>query len=618
MIRPSDLKNVCLVSKQFHELAVRPLYRNVSLDLGSDNDNRLSSFLRPGNKGLKHIRQLRLYLAETTDRCNQERQAQFATRMILEFLPEDILEEFRCVSKLGIAQDTQDQRGADEWGIPTRQRRGADANSYHRNSWCPWKAFSAETLLLLYKRQRKMRWLEVMDLDRDVLPDLKKAVKTTSTMFQNTRKLALYPENRDTLNLSGYFLEKCKDKVEELIVHCNFSDLGGSNVPNNRELNDSATEPGLLSRTIFASMMPFEKCEPLKNLTSLRLHRISLRHCADTWCKFINFQQLEHLRLYHCAGADTLLGQLSKSSNLPKTLKVLELQHRDNSDNEALLALDGFLCLVSGLRDMVIDLENTKALPAAAGIVRHGKTLELLSVHCAGSDNHSTTSITSDTETEELVWDAEDFEKICKACKDLEQLSCAWPSTSLIRKPSSEWRHYETCVLELRNMVTLHITTWPTNKPSTQLLPREVYETLLRTLAQRMFEFAVNGKKATSNTGADSSDEEDNAAESTAQDSDNLVRPSKLRLIAFGTSDRIYEREDSKNQIIYLNSSAINAEGKSVPHAVNLGWCLRQYVEPRSEVLDFVLHNYHLPVSDYHASTGRRHPPAGWDDEDDI
>jgi hypothetical protein len=31
-----------------------------------------------------------------TDRCNQEQQATFATRMLLEFLPENILEEFRC------------------------------------------------------------------------------------------------------------------------------------------------------------------------------------------------------------------------------------------------------------------------------------------------------------------------------------------------------------------------------------------------------------------------------------------------------------------------------------------------------------------------------------------
>ncbi|GIZ48311.1 hypothetical protein CKM354_001137800 [Cercospora kikuchii] len=589
--RPSDLKNACLVSKKFHAIAVRSLYRNVALDLGGDHDTRLSSFLNPRNIGLQHIRQLRLYLAESADRCNQERQAQFATRMILEFLPEDVLEEF---------------------------------------SWCPWKAFAADTLLLLYKRQRKMKWLEVMDLDRDVLPELKKMAKTTGAMFQHTRKLALYPENRDTLALSGFFLEKCREQLEELIVHCNFSDLGGPSVPDGSELNDSATEPGLLSRTVFSSLMPFDTCEPLKNLTSLRLHRISLRYCADTWCKFINFQQLENLRLYHCAGADTLLGQLSKSRNLPKTLKVLELQHRDNTDNEALLALDGFLCLVSGLRDMVIDLENVKSLPAAAGIVRHSKTLELLSVHCA-TENHPGNSMTSDCDNEELVWSTEDFDKICRACKDLEQLSCAWPSTSLIRSPAPDWKRFESSAAVLRKMVTLHITTWPNNKPSTQLLPRMVYESLLQNLAQRMFELAADGRDKGMPPVVESidSDDEDDlpilpSGNTSSSAPDATVTPSsRLRLIAFGVSDRIYEREDSKNQVIFLKSFAADAEGKHRPHAVPVGWCLRQYIEPRSEVLDFVLHrssdrDAHPPVSDYLSGTGRlRHTTGGWGDERD-
>ncbi|PPJ57938.1 hypothetical protein CBER1_09716 [Cercospora berteroae] len=631
--RPSDLKNACLVSKKFHSIAVRSLYRHVALDLGSDHDTRLSSFLNPRNIGLQHIRQLRLYLAESADRCNQERQAQFATRMILEFLPEDVLEEFRCVYyKTGSKEDAAAERAwrSDVLGLTTPEREDADANSYYRNSWCPWKAFAADTLLLLYKRQRKMKWLEVMDLDRDVLPELKKMAKTTGAMFQHTRKLALYPENRDTLALSGFFLEKCREQLEELIVHCNFSDLGGPSVPDGRELNDSATEPGLLSRTVFASLMPFDTCQPLKNLTSLRLHRISLRYCADTWCKFINFQQLQNLRLYHCAGADTLLGQLSKSRNLPKTLRVLELQHRDNTDNEALLALDGFLCLVSGLQDMVIDLENVKSLPAAAGIVRHCKTLELLSVHCA-TENHPGNSMTSDCDNEELVWSTEDFDKICRACKDLEQLSCAWPSTSLIRSPAPDWKRFESSAAVLRKMVTLHITTWPNNKPSTQLLPRMVYESLLQNLAQRMFELATDGRdKAMPPVVVESidSDDEDDLpvvpAGNTPSQSDSATTPSsRLRLIAFGVSDRIYEREDSKNQIIFLKSFAADAEGKLRPHAVPIGWCLRQYIEPRSEVLDFVLHrssdrDAHPPVSDYLSGTGRlRHTTGGWGDERD-
>lgn len=360
-------------------------------------------------------------------------------------------------------------------------------------------------------------------------------------------------------------------------------------------------------------MMPFEKCSPFPKLKSLRLHRVSLRYCADTWCKFINFHELQYLRLYHCSGADTFFGQLSKASHLPKQLKVLEFQHRDNAENEALSALDGFLCLVSGLRDLVIDFDNVKALPAAAGIVRHGKTLELLNVHCA------TQSTSSDLESAELVWETDDFHDICTACKELEQISCAWPHTSLIRSPSDEWISFELSSSKLRNLVTLHITNWPSNKPSTQLLPRAVYETLLQTLAQRRFDVAADSLSSVgdedSETEVDDANANTNATDAVAKGPEVAELPSKLRLVAFGTSDKIYEREDSRNQILYLKSTAYDAEGRQVPYAAPVGWCLRQFIEPRSEVLDFVLHksgerDSRPPCREFRDS-------GGWGDDDE-
>lgn len=482
------------------------------------------------------------------------------------------------------------------------------------NSWCPWRPFSADNLMLLYRKQRKMKWLEVMDLDRNVLPDLKKDTRLTSTMFQNTKKLALYPENRDTLGLSGFFVEKTKEQLEELIVHCNFASISDRERETlaNRELNDSATGPGLVSSTIFSCMTPFDKCEPFKKLKSLRLHRINLRYCADSWCKFVNFHDLQYLRIYHCTGADTLFGQLSKAAHLPKQLKVLEFQHRDNAENEALLALDGFLCLVSGIRDLVIDLENVKALPASAGIAKHAKTLELLNIHCTQESGRSSSITSPDCDGDELVWDFDDFEKICKACTDLEQLSCAWPATSLIRSPSEEWKAFEAACANLRKLVTLHITTWPNNKPSTQLLPRQIYETMLQALAQRGFELAAGTHVPAIPPPPPDSDDEDEAG---ADEADSEPpRPAKLRVIAFGTSDKIYEREDSKNQIIYLRSSCIDAEGKQKVWAAPVGWCLRQFIEPKSEVLDFVLHQ-----SDRHNKPPCRdtQETSRWGDDDE-
>lgn len=464
-----------------------------------------------------------------------------------------------------------------------------------------------------------MKWLEVMDVDEPALPLLKKKNKNKRAQdaFKEARKLALYPENRETLTLSGYFVEKVADQLEELIVHCNFMTESRSTIES-RELNDSATAPGLVTSTIFKCMMPFEKCSPFKNLKSLRLHRVSLRYCGDTWCKFINFHDLQYLRLYHCSGADTLLGQLSKSAHLPKQLKVLELQHRDNAENEALVALDGFLCLVSGLRDLVIDIEHVKAMPAAAGIIRHGKTLELLNIHCASQ------ATSPENECAELVWDTDEFHDICSACKNIEQLSCAWPHTSLIRTPSDEWISYEMSIAKLVNMVTLHITTWPSNKPSTQLLPRAVYENLLQTLAQGIFEAAASSSLSSQwNTDGANNDDDDGSEDGNADENDapaemakvsDVKPPAKLRLIAFGTSDKIYEREDSRNQILYLKSVSWDAEGRPQCFAAPVGWCLRQFIEPRSEVLDFVLHRSGERES---RPPFREFRDNGWGDDDE-
>lgn len=358
--------------------------------------------------------------------------------------------------------------------------------------------------------------------------------------------------------------------------------------------------PGALTSTIFSHMVPFEKCEPFQNLRFLRLHRINLRYCADTWCKIVNFHQIEALRIYQCPGADSLFGQLSRAANLPKKLNVLEFQHKDNSENEALLALDGFLCLVSGIRDLVIDLERVKNMPAAAGIARHGKTLEILNVHCS----QESTLVSSPEDVDELVWDADDFSKICQACIKLEQISCAWPQTSLIRSPPEEWRSFESQLANLKELVTLHITTFPSNKPSSQFLPRAVYEQLLQGLALRMFQaasqIATPAQDSTENAGA--------AAETLP-----AQRKSRLRLLAFGISDKIYEREDSKNLLLYLRSTCQDAEGKSKIYATPISWCLRQYVEPRSEVLDFVLHReVRLPVIE-----GQLGTIVGWNDDEE-
>lgn len=324
------------------------------------------------------------------DKCNQLNMANFAIRMILELLPEDILEKF---------------------------------------SWHPWSPFSGENLLLLYKKQKKLVWMEGISLDKDVLDCIKKLPGIEEQM-KNVRKLGLYPDNRDVLNFCQFLVKNCT-KVEKITLNASFeeSDSGISS----RELNDSPTAPGLITSTIFSHMQPFEKCTPL-TLRKITLQKINLRYAASTYCKFINFNTVKNLRIFSCPGADALLAELCKSTKLPDKLKTLEFKHDDNSENEGLSALDGFLCLVSGIKTLTIDVTNARSLPAAAGIIRHKKTLKELNVHA---------NPIVDECVDELVYDYQSFKDICSNCSELEQLSVGFPSVSLIRAKEASFISFE-------------------------------------------------------------------------------------------------------------------------------------------------------------------------------
>ncbi|KAF2268461.1 hypothetical protein CC78DRAFT_371051 [Lojkania enalia] len=528
--RPTDLKSLCLVCKQLHEISVRQLYYEVTLDVGSPNDNKLAAFLSPRNIGLQHMRKLDLYLAEVLDKCNQLQQAHFAIRMILELLPENILEKF---------------------------------------SWHPWSPFSGENLVLLYKRQKRMKWLEGIALDKDVLAELQK-IPDFDKVFENTKKLGLYPDSQEVLDFC-HMLLKNSPKVEKITLHASFEE-GDSPIPP-RELDDSSTGPGLITSTIFSHMRPFSQCTPLA-LKEVTLQKIKLRYAAETYCRLIDFRSVKSIRVFGCAGADALFAELSKSTKLPEKLEILEFKHDDNPENDGLGAFDGFLCLVSGIKILTIDLTFTKSLPACAGIVRHQKTLKQLNVHA---------SRMPDDCDEEHVYDYASFSQICKDCSLLEQISVAFPQVSVIRSRNDSFVNFESCLGELPNLVTLNITTWPNSNPSARL-PRKVYEHLLQGMAQQGFERSI--------------------AHARGQN-----RPSKLAIIAFGSSDKVYDREDSMNQIIFVKGKQIDPLGNVKTTAVQIGWCLRKYVDagPKSDVLDFSLSRSSKPPT--------RESPASDDSE---
>lgn len=289
--------------------------------------------LNHNNAGLKHIRVLRIQFNPQHNDLSEAENSRVQTivRMLIDSLPENVLEDFE---------------------------------------WSPWLAFNQETFIILLNRQKRLQWLTAFRLDGvDAIDNLEAKAEDHEEIYKNCQKLAIYPDSLLTLELGQFLLSKMSN-LTELIIHTNFAH--GPTHHNTRELNDSPSGPGLVNRTMFHHLLPFADITtpPFAHLQSLRLVDVGLRHCADSYGRFIDFTQLEALRIVKCAGADALLSLLCKSAYLPRKLRCLEFQHNDNSDNDALTALDDFLCLVEGV-------------PAFCGpTVLHGMDFSSPSVHC--------------------------------------------------------------------------------------------------------------------------------------------------------------------------------------------------------------------------------------------
>lgn len=83
--------------------------------------------------------------------------------------------------------------------------------------------------------------------------------------------IELYPDSVDKLK-SAQRLLKSMPNIKHLGVSTEFEDSN----EDSEDLYDSSTRPGLISRTLFMHMMPFDSCKPLI-LKKLDLDTVELR-----------------------------------------------------------------------------------------------------------------------------------------------------------------------------------------------------------------------------------------------------------------------------------------------------------------------------------------------------
>ncbi len=195
------------------------------------------------------------------------------------------------------------------------------------------------------------------------------------------------------------------------------------------DLEDSSTRPGLLTRTVFSHMMPFETCTPMI-LKKLSIDNVDLRYAADTYMKVIKFSALESFVIGGCRGADTVFAQMSKPHLRPTKLKKIRWFHgEEGSETHALEAFDGLLEAITGLEVLHVDIKNFGRLPNPTAIAHHGKTLRTLGIRSRTVSSNP------------MRYESEQLDEICTACTELRQLSITFPTTSVSdAHPSSEFK----------------------------------------------------------------------------------------------------------------------------------------------------------------------------------
>lgn len=499
----------------------------MNLEVGGARDTLLAAFLHPRNIGLQHVRKLDIYLADAGAKDAKIDQANFAVRMLLEFLPENNLREF---------------------------------------SWHPWQPMSADNLVLLYQKQRKLEYVEGISLDKDPWPQLDHQ-SHLDQLLQGVRKISIFPDAREVLEYSGQLLRRIT-KLDELNLHTDFcSTPDHPHFISPRELNDSPTAPGLVSTTLFSHLLPFETCTPL-NISKLYLQKVNLRNCSNTYASFINLPYLKQLTVLRCSGADAFFTELCRSTKLPTQLRTLHFKHSDNEEDDGMTALDGFLCLINNLESLIIDFSNCSRMPNIDGIVGHGKNLHQLVVHVG-------TRAWSDAELKEHFYGGAEMEKISTACTQLAELSLALPDVPITADPTDALDYWLQHLQALSALRTLQFTRFPVFKGNTSRLERDIYVHLLGMHASKLFDGAMA--------------------------IDALKR---LNIVAYGASDDTYNRMDSKNQVIFAKAivpdvlggtaNALFGDPASVKTrkkamAVQVSWCDRKYIEPVSDILDLDL-----------------------------
>ncbi|KAI9788206.1 MAG: hypothetical protein M1816_007058 [Peltula sp. TS41687] len=617
--RPTDMKNLCLTCKALREISVRQLYRTVELDVGCEADLKITAFLGRSNPGLEYIRTLLLNpdpedtspaplsLPRTPSPLHQAppppplfapapppvivqalgnpplpvvpppppppgmatvgpnitirvrgvqeekkkrwRPAHFTVRLLIELLPENILEKFR---------------------------------------WSSYDEFSVENFILLCKKQKNLKWIDVGPMKGSLDEVLEKNPDLIKNL-QDLHSLDLYPDNQDCLEACHKIIQKTP-KLDELWLESpnepprpiNPHNHNSNNTNNNDpQWDDESNKPGLLTSTLFKDKIPFQTCSTPLNLRLLSLHKINLRWAAQTYMRIISFPNLEELEVRFCPGSDALFAEMAKPAKRPTKLEQLSFAQSNDGRNHQYIqsALETFLLSISKLKRLYINLVEGNNLPKVEAVCNHASTLKSLILESTRYGHGLLPSFMS-----YRTYAGESFAEICKQCTGLEQLAISCPTTNLFDDQfSDKFTQYIDSILTLPSLTTLHCTSWPeislhhsAHPPSNHgKLPVKIYEHQIQRLAEEIFERKIRWAK-------------------------DQAQPNTLRVVAIGNTakkNRLDGVAGDLDPLVFLQGSLTDPFGETSVVAVEVRTSMVRFVEPVSDILNHLYPEPTAPLS---------------------
>ncbi|KAL9059133.1 MAG: hypothetical protein Q9162_001351 [Coniocarpon cinnabarinum] len=329
-----------LLARKFNEIATPKLYKELVLDIGTEDDSAITQLLSPQNPGLNHVRKLVLK-SKTRDDEFQNSQIQFVVGSLLQGLPRDCLEYFR---------------------------------------WRPWKALSFKNVELLYKNQRKMLEMELLPVPKPEAPQ-DSLPHPSIDALQHARELNLFIGTVHALEQANYFVKHGSETLDILMVQCFFTEKDFESERPEDPLQDTPEHSGQTLRTIFRHKLAGNDKEPIKART-LHLQEVPV-HQAPTWFRVVDSTFLTKLILLKCDGAAKALGELCRLGTGNLRLKHLDITHCENTEGgDVRGTVETILNVVSGLETLEVELCCCSSLIQPSSVCRQSSSLKRLELFC--------------------------------------------------------------------------------------------------------------------------------------------------------------------------------------------------------------------------------------------